>query len=392
MTENNLASSRELEFKSFQDWNGDRPSLTLIFHDGFSSWWIKVEIAWSLPESILKSGCLKRRFMLQEFVKAIDFSQLNLMDDTVTRITLTLAERSHNPIPFRNIQNDCQRETNYFLSVAYKTSFDIAEDPGRTLYPILNQAQDIPTFEARQLEQEEDIAPTVSIIRFKEKHFAYKTIDRPIYDPGDTEHILNEITALAQFRGHPNIAQIIGLVISDSPYKTHPSTTSAPVITGFLLEYYPEGTLERVLSKDQDQDDSLLRRWALQTGRALETLHLQKRTHLDIKPSNIVLDANRNAILIDISGTGGYEWEWLSPEMQTFIQQNVETAPASTSFDKRVATDCWAYGNLLVIMAKKTGASCFGKRLQSIGDDLTKMDPRDRISLSDALERMSGQE
>ncbi|RAK95332.1 protein kinase family protein, partial [Aspergillus ibericus CBS 121593] len=242
----------------------------------------------------------------------------------------------------------------------------IAEDPGRIIYPMLDQAQDLLTFEASHLEQVEVIAPPVAIGRFEGKYFAYKTIDRPIYDPGDTEHILNEITALTQFRGQPNIAQLIGVVIS--------------------------GSLERVLAEDRYQDDSLLRRWALQLGRALETLHSQRRTHLDIKPPNIVLDANRNAILIDISGTGGYGWEWLSPEMQEILQQNAATAPASTSLDHRVATDCWAYGKLLYTMAKKAATSTLGKRLQDIGDDLTKADPKARISLSEALGRISGWE
>ncbi|EED14485.1 serine-threonine protein kinase, putative [Talaromyces stipitatus ATCC 10500] len=377
----NIVLSYELEFKSFQDWNGDHPSQTLVFHDNFSSWWIKVEI-----------GYLKRRAIFQEFVKAIDFGQLDLIDDTVTRISLTLAEQSHKPIPIRNIRNDYQTEANFFLSIAHRVSFQIEEDPGRIIYPILGQDQDLPIFEASHLQDEKVIAPTVSIVRFKQKRFAYKKIDRPIYEAGDTQHILNEIDALAHFRGQPNIAQLIGLVISGNPYKTRPPTISVPVITGFLLEYYTEGCLEQVLAENTVQDDALLRRWALQTGRALEILHIQRRTHLDIKPSNIVFDADKNAILIDISGTGGYEWEWLSPEMQKIIQGNAAMAPASTPFDKRVATDCWAYGKLLLTMAKKIGTSSLGKRLQSIGDDLTKTDPKARISLSDALERIWGQE
>jgi hypothetical protein len=33
-----VPSSQELEYKSFWDWNGDRPSQTLIFRHNFSSW------------------------------------------------------------------------------------------------------------------------------------------------------------------------------------------------------------------------------------------------------------------------------------------------------------------------------------------------------------------
>lgn len=385
------ASTHELEFRTFQDWNGDRPTQTLILHDESSAWWIKVEIDWPLPESILKLGYFKRRSMFHEFVKAIDFGQLDLMDDTVTRINLTLHEQSHKPIPIRNVWNE-QTQPNYFLSIADRVSFQIEEDPRRIIYPTLDQAEDLPadlpTIEASQLEDVKVIAPTVCSVHFKQKQFAYKKIDRPIYEPGDTEHILNEIKALAQLRGQPNIAQLIGVVTSEDPYKTRQPTISPRVITGFLLEYYPEGCLEQVLAENKEQDDSLLRRWALQTGRALEILHTQGRTHLDLKPSNIVFDANKNAVLIDISGTGGYEWEWLSPEMQKTIQQDAASAPATMPLDKRIATDCWAYGKLLSTMAKKLGTSGLGKKLQSVGNELTKVDPKARISLSDALERI----
>lgn len=196
----------------------------------------------------------------------------------------------------------------------------------------------LPTFEARCLHTVEVIAPTVSIVVFEQRLFAYKTIDRPIYEPEGTNHVLNEINVLAQLRGLPSIAQLVSLVVSENPYKTCPSTAMPTVITGFLLEYYSGGSLEQIF-EDEFQFDTLPVQWALQIGTALNTLHKRGRTHLDIKPSNIVLDANKNAVLIDVSGTGGYVWEWRSTEMQVVIQQNSETSPANTPFEARVATD-----------------------------------------------------
>ena len=161
-----VSSSRELEFKSFQDWNGDHPSQTLIFHDDSSLWWIKVEIAWAIPEPILKIRYLKRRSMFQEFIKAIDFGQLDLLDDTVTRISLTMTDQIHKPFPIRIVPNDYQTGANYFLSIAHRMSFQIGEDPGRTIYPALNQAQDLPTFKASLLKDHEVIAPAVLIMLY----------------------------------------------------------------------------------------------------------------------------------------------------------------------------------------------------------------------------------
>jgi hypothetical protein len=60
----------------------------------------------------------------------------------------------------------------------------------------------------------------VSIVLVEQQRFAYKSIGRLIYVPGDAEHVLEEIDVLSQFLGHPNIAQLVGLVISAIPYKT----------------------------------------------------------------------------------------------------------------------------------------------------------------------------
>ncbi|KAL4960853.1 uncharacterized protein BDV14DRAFT_181783 [Aspergillus stella-maris] len=96
--------------------------------------------------------------------------------------------------------------------------------------------------------EDKDIYPTVSVVRVPSWHqnqnqkFAYKTIDRPIYIPEDTQCILDEINVLARVRGEPNIAQIVGVVCSENPYKTHrlhpgQGPKEDMVLTGFLMEY-----------------------------------------------------------------------------------------------------------------------------------------------------------
>lgn len=81
----------------------------------------------------------------------------------------------------------------------------------------------------------------------KKQILAYKTLDRPLYEPEDTAYILNEVRVLAKF---PNIAQIKGLVVSENTYKTSPSTVMPYIITRFLLKYYSGGTLGQALVED----------------------------------------------------------------------------------------------------------------------------------------------
>lgn len=333
-----------------------------------------------LPEQFLELGLLRRRAEFRVFLQAIDFGRLKLLDNTVTMIALTLAEEVESPIPLRS---ELEPSENLLIAVAHQMRCDITEDPVRVIYPALDEVQKLPAFNASCLENAEFLAPTVSVVRYKQRKLAYKTIDRPIYEPGDTKHILNEIAVLAEFRGHPNIAQLIGLVVSKYPYKTYQSTEMPLVVTGFLLDFYPGGSLQRIIDEGGAQDCSLRLRWATQVGTALVSLHERGRTHLDIKPSNVVFDGENNAFLIDISGTGGYEWEWLSPEMQKLIQDS-EAAPADTSFDSRTATDSWAYGKLLsAIAGSGPGTTC--EKLRHIACCLMKDTLIDRISIRDAL-------
>jgi serine/threonine protein kinase len=135
--------------------------------------------------------------------------------------------------------------------------YKIVEDLMRVTYPTLERERCLPIFKARCLQTVEVVALTVSTVMFKQHMFTYKTIDRPIYEPEDTKHVLNEIDVLAQLRGLPGIAQLVGLVVSENPYKTYPLTDMPVVITGFLLEYYSGGSLEQIF-EDEFQFDALL--------------------------------------------------------------------------------------------------------------------------------------
>ncbi|RDW76889.1 uncharacterized protein DSM5745_06881 [Aspergillus mulundensis] len=386
--------SERLDFKAFHDCMGDHPSQTAIFHSNGSKWWMQVAAGWSLPDSVRNLGYLKRRSLFRQFIEAIDFTQLQLLDDTVTKIALTLDEQTQGSL---TLHPGTQASDNYFMTVATRMRCTVTEDPDRVIYPPIDEQphRGLRQFKASHLQVVDVIDATVSIVLVEDRKFAYKSVDRPIYLRGDTEHLLDELDALVQFSGEPNVAQLIGLVVSESPYKTCPSADMASlVITGLLLEYYPGGSLEDTIQQSEGVDDTLLVQWALQIGEALAIMHLRGRAHVDMKPANVVLDAHQNAILIDIGGTGGFSWEWLSPEMSQAMRAGNEFIPTTAPFKERVATDCWAYGRILLSFAGKSDTCTDGgagaSRLHSVARRLTEATPEARMSLSDALTELRG--
>jgi hypothetical protein len=71
------------------------------------------------------SGLFEHRFVFQAFLEAIDFSQLQLLHDTATKITLSLTEQGQNPIMTRAGHYN---SANLFSIAARQMYCKIAED------------------------------------------------------------------------------------------------------------------------------------------------------------------------------------------------------------------------------------------------------------------------
>ncbi|RJE20011.1 Protein kinase domain-containing protein [Aspergillus sclerotialis] len=313
---------------------------------------------------ITSSGGLKSPYrQFHQFVEAIDYNLFreNFLKDTVTEIALTLSEHSQNLFRVRDKYQTLEKP---FITVASKLHCDTREDPRRITYPSLDQIPDTAKFNADQLEVKDWISPTVFKVSLGQDIFAYKRIGRPIYEPGDTKHILEEIKALAELRDEPNIAQIVGIVISENPYKTRPSAKREDIITGFLLKYYTGGPPDWGSNK-------ILAREGKDTSRHQAAKYCTRR--------------RKNAILVDISGSGGYEYDWLSPEMQTLIEQDDCAAPADMPLKARMHTDCWAYGKLLLAFAKQVQTTNVCKQLHFVANGLMSSSPETRIMLGEAI-------
>lgn len=112
----------------------------------------------------------------------------------------------------------------------------------------------------------------------------------------------------------PGIVQAAGLTVSENPYTTS-TRCEQWIVSGILLEYYSGGSLQHILH-NQSMKDFPWELWAVQIGTALYHFHKAKKTHMDLTPSNVVVDGDGNAILIDVSGIGGITHEWVAPEIR----------------------------------------------------------------------------
>ncbi|KAL3454451.1 kinase-like domain-containing protein [Aspergillus insuetus] len=390
------------------------------------TWWVRAVISfWPLPQKPTNADYIKLCEAFRAFIETVDFVQLPLLNDTVSLLTFKLAGENQGILddpqfllPFEDGERVPEK---YFINIRPYMRCGVVVDRKRIRYLALDRRhRDLPKFHHSRLENTVEIDSAVQGVTIDGKKYVHKIIQRDNYYPADTKHILDEIDAYMQFRGVPHIAQLAGMVVSENPYRTHPASPGKPgnmaeVIIGFLLPYYPNGTLASVSRRnipyqhvyhqptstffnfasffgEQVADtippfDRRLFEWAKQVGQGLRSMHDAGRPHVDVKTTNVLLDEKLNALLIDISGTSGWTWEFLSPEMDALLSHSndEEVDLGKIPFDIRVGTDCWAFGKLLQSLYRRSSGGKEAVRMLKVASQLTADDPGDRISLADAL-------
>ncbi|KAK0705919.1 kinase-like domain-containing protein [Lasiosphaeria miniovina] len=262
----------------------------------------------------------QQRRDLEDLCLCIDFDRVPLSRDTVTE--LILSTKGNAALPMK-----AEPDTNsLYASIAGNLRFYTREDPLR-----------------------QEIAPGICVVRISgdERLYVYKEVDRPQYQPEDSEILQRELRNLEQLPHSEEIVRLVATVSSINPYRTavaDADSSGASFLRGFLLEYHPNGTLRDALRSTDSEAVWPWRRWALQIAYGLNHLHCHNVTHLDLKSSNIVISENSNAILIDIGG-GGYTREWLAPNMIGVSN------PMWEPFEAWVKNDIWAFGMILSEMA-----------------------------------------
>ncbi|PWY96141.1 protein kinase [Aspergillus sclerotioniger CBS 115572] len=392
-----LSSEASVEFKSYSEETdcsaegNPEPivrSQTLIYRWNESQWWIKVRFqgdVYSLldePRVGPRTTRRERREEFRTFVRLIDYRRLPPLNDTVTELVLDEIVRGHASRLVMHANEESNH--NHFVKIAAKLKWAVQEDPSRVVYPTYDEFPSFHAIDLNELSDQTEIADGVFRVLNVNNNTPYilKVVNRPLYYPHDTKVIRNELENIEIIRNVPGIVQAAGVAVSTNPYKTSSTSDQPPVIVGIVLEYYSGGSLKTLL-KEHCLLDFAWERWALQIATALACFHMAGKTHLDIKPANIVIDADGNAVLIDISGIGGYTHGWRAPEILGEVQ------PSELPFAVRRSNDTWAYGKVLLELVLHAGDSPFVRALRQISGDLMIEDMHERMTLLEAIPKLA---
>ncbi|KAJ5974401.1 protein kinase domain protein [Penicillium waksmanii] len=284
----------------------------------------------------------QRRLFFQEFVRRINYEPLPLLPDTVTEVILekdTAGTATNLEIGLVGTSGTIE---DLNISLKYK----IREDPLRVVYPASTEYPFFRKINDKELSRDSEISDGV----FR------------VYNNLGLQGIRKELENLEYFADVPGIVQAEGVAVSTNPYMISRASNGLLVVTGILLRAYPGGSLQEILQK------------------------IAKKTHMDIKPSNIVIDSGGNAVIIDISGISGITHEWCSPEIQGEV-----SSPFDLSFEKRRSNDVWAYGKLLSWIGSHVSVrdDPVANSLKQVAECLMEDNCQSRMGLSGAISRLS---
>ena len=134
---------------------------------------------------------------------------------------------------------------------------------------------------------------------------------------------------------HPNIIKVLDLFEANNTYY-------------YVMNYCKGGSLDDKIKHSKCMSERDAVRYAYQIGMALKYMHSQKMLHLDLKPGNVVLDDNGDAVLIDFGLSKQFDSNG-EPESSTTIGLGTSGyAPIEQgSYDGKgfpVTMDVYAFG------------------------------------------------
>ncbi|KAL2177228.1 uncharacterized protein P884DRAFT_201631 [Thermothelomyces heterothallicus CBS 202.75] len=208
-------------------------------------------------------------------------------------------------------------------------------------------------------------------------------IKKEIPGPDTVDEFLYEINALNQLYHAKNVIRFYGIVVDDG--EQH--------VTGLLISYAPRGALIDVIyDNDHALPWSRREKWARQIVGGLSEIHEAGFVQGDFTLSNIVIDENDDAKIIDINRRG-CPIGWEPPEATPLIESEQRI-----SMYIGVKSDLYQLGMVLWALAtQEDEPDAFGRPLiigsdvevpawyRGIVDTCLSADPRDRVQAAQLL-------
>ncbi|KAE8377672.1 hypothetical protein BDV26DRAFT_293016 [Aspergillus bertholletiae] len=230
-----------------------------------------------------------------------------------------------------------------------------------------------------QLHFETHLSGFVYNVRLNGKSY----IKKEIPGPDTVDEFLYEINALHALQDIPNVVQVEGVVVDEHE----------EMVKGLLISFAEKGALVDILYEHRGTISWEKReRWAKQIVRGLCEIHEAGYVQGDFTLSNIVVDANDDAQIIDINRRG-CPVGWEPPEIAAKIESNQRI-----SMYIGVKTDLYQLGMTLWALAMEEDEPERQPRPLVLGPDVDVPDyyrslvavclssrPRDRLSAKELL-------
>ncbi|KAJ5702927.1 hypothetical protein N7488_010475 [Penicillium malachiteum] len=218
---------------------------------------------------------------------------------------------------------------------------------------------------------------------YKVRLGGHEYIKKEIPGPDTVDEFLYEINALHALTGAPNVIRVEAIVVDDRQ----------EVVKGLLINYAAQGALVDLLYDQRGRIPFARReRWAKQIVQGLCEIHESGYVQGDFTLSNIVVDGDDNAHIIDINRRG-CPVGWEPPEIAAKIESNQRI-----SMYIGVKTDLYQLGMTLWALAMEEDEPERQPRPLLFGNDVDIPDyyrrvvdiclsptPRHRLSAKDLL-------